>query len=96
LIVLPSILDQLVSWLLAATPAWLAICLLLACAALFWQQRTIIRRIDNHAESIAHMDAWADDVEEAITGLEEKAKRMAPTYLPVRTQAVDIRRWWQK
>lgn len=42
------------------------------------------------------MDAWADDVEEAINGLEEKAKRMAPTYLPVRTQAVDIRRWWQK
>ena len=56
----------------------------------------MIRRLDNHAESIAHMDAWADDVEEAITGLEEKAKRMAPTYLPVRSQPVDVRRWWQK
>lgn len=96
MIVLPSVLDQLVVWLTAATPAWLAICLLLACVALFWQLRVVIRRIDSHAESIAHMDAWADDVEEAINGLEEKAKRMAPTYLPVRTQAVDIRRWWQK
>lgn len=84
------------AWLLSATPAWLAICLLLACVALFWQQRALIRRLDNHAESIAHMDEWADDVEEAITSLEEKAKRMAPTYLPVRSQAVDVRRWWQK
>jgi len=96
LTVLLSLLDQLVAWLTSATPAWLAICLLLACAALFWQQRALIRRLDNHAESIAHMDTWADDVEEAITTLEEKAKRMAPTYLPVRSQAVDVRRWWQK
>jgi hypothetical protein len=70
--------------------------LLAACIALYWQQRALIRRLDNHAESIAHMDTWADDVEEAITTLEEKAKRMAPTYLPVRSQAVDVRRWWQK
>ena len=55
-----------------------------------------MRRLDDHAESIGHMDAWADDVEEAITSLEDKAKRMAPTYLPVRTQPVDVRRWWQK
>jgi hypothetical protein len=96
LIVLPSLLDQLWIWLTSATPAWLAVCLLLACVALVLQQRAIIRRLDNHAESIAHMDAWADDVEEAITTLEEKAKRMAPTYLPVRTQPVDVRRWWQK
>ncbi len=84
------------AWLTSATPAWLAICLLVAFIALYWQQRALIRRLDNHAESIAHMDTWADDVEEAITTLEEKAKRMAPTYLPVRNQAVDVRRWWQK
>jgi hypothetical protein len=89
-------LDQFVDWLTGATPAWLAIGLLMACAALFWQQRVIIRRLDNHAESIAHMDTWADDVEEAISGLEEKTKRMTPTYLPVRSQPVDVRRWWQK
>ena len=89
-------LDQLLAWLTSATPVWLALCLLAACAALFWQQRNIMRRLDNHAESIAHMDAWADDVEEAITTLEEKTKRTAPTYLPVRNQPVDVRRWWQK
>jgi hypothetical protein len=96
LTVLSSYLDLFVAWLTSATPAWLAICLLAACIALYWQQRALIRRLDNHAESIAHMDTWADDVEEAITTLEEKAKRMAPTYLPVRNQAVDVRRWWQK
>lgn len=89
-------LDQLAAWLTASTPAWLAICLLAACGVLFWQLRAVIRRLDNHAESIAHMDAWADDVEEAITSLEDKAKRMAPAYLPVRAQAVDVKRWWQK
>jgi hypothetical protein len=88
--------DYLTAWLTAATPTWLAICLLLACGALFWQLRAVMKRLDNHAESIAHMDAWADDVEEAITSLEDKAKRMTPTYLPVRTQPVDIKRWWQK
>lgn len=89
-------LDQLAIWLTEPTPAWLSICLLLALIALFWQFRLLTKRVDNHAESIAHMDEWADDVEEAISGLEEKAKRMAPTYLPIRTQPVDIRRWWQK
>ena len=89
--------EQLAAWLTAATPAWLAICVLVACGALFWQLRIVIRRLDNHAESIAHMDAWADDVEEAITSLEDKAKRMAPAYLPVRAQQpVDLKRWWQK
>jgi hypothetical protein len=96
LTVLPSFFEQLMAWLSSATPAWLVVCLLVACLALFWQQRALIRRLDNHAESIAHMDEWADDVEEAINTLEEKAKRMAPTYLPVRSQAVDVRRWWQK
>ena len=93
---MPTFLEQLVAWLTAATPAWLALCLLVACLALFWHQRVLIRRLDNHAESIAHMDTWADDVEEAITTLEEKSKRMAPTYLPVRSQAMDVKRWWQK
>lgn len=93
---LPSFLEQFASWLTSATPAWLAICLLLACGALAWQQRVIIRRLNDHADSIGHMDAWADDVEEAITSLEDKSKRLAPTYLPVRTQPVDVRRWWQK
>jgi hypothetical protein len=88
--------DLLTAWLTAATPAWLAICLLLACGAVFWQLRVVMKRLDNHAESIAHMDAWADDVEEAITSLEDKTKRMTPTYLPVRTQPIDPKRWWQK
>jgi hypothetical protein len=89
-------LEQIASLLTAQVPAWIAIFLVLACAALFWQQRLITRRLDNHAESIAHMDEWADDVEEAINGLEEKTKRMTPTYLPVRSQAMDVKRWWQK
>lgn len=89
-------LEQIAQFLTAPVPLWLGICLALACGFLFWQQRAMIRRLDNHAESIAHMDEWADDVEEAINGLEEKTKRMAPTYLPVRTQAVDVKRWWQK
>jgi hypothetical protein len=96
LTVLLSFLEQFAAWLASATPAWLTICLIAACAALFWQQRAMTRRLDNHAESIAHMDEWADDVEEAINTLEEKAKRMAPTYLPVRNQPVDVKRWWQK
>lgn len=89
-------LDQLLAWLNSAMPTWLALCLLAACAGLFWQQRTMLRRLNSHAKSIAHMDAWADDVEEAVTALEDKTKRMTPTYLPVRSQPVDVRRWWQK
>lgn len=89
-------LDQLLAWLNSAMPTWLALCLLAACAGLFWQQRTMLRRLNSHAKSIAHMDEWADDVEEAVTALEDKTKRMTPTYLPVRSQPVDVRRWWQK
>ena len=89
-------LDQLLAWLNSATPIWLALCLFAACVGVFWKQRTIMRRLNSHAESIAHMDKWADDVEEAVTTLEEKTKRMTPTYLPVRSQPVDVRRWWQK
>jgi hypothetical protein len=89
-------LDQIAILLTEPTPAWLSFCLLLACIGLFWRLRLLCRRLESHAESIAHMDEWADDVEEAISGLEEKSKRMAPTYLPIRTQPVDIRRWWQK
>jgi hypothetical protein len=89
-------LDQLLAWLTSATPTWLALCLFAVCAVLFWQQRSMIRRLNSHAESIAHMDTWADDVEEAVNALEDKAKRMAPSYMPVRSQPVDVRRWWQK
>lgn len=96
MVILPSVLDQFLGWLTAATPVWLAICVLLACLALFWQQRAVMRRLDKHAESIAHMDTWADEVDEAIDGLEQKARGMSPSYLPVRSQAVDVRRWWQK
>lgn len=88
---------QVLQWFAAATPAWLALCLLAACAALFWQQRQILRRLDRHAESIAHMDAWADEVDTAITGLEEKSRRVAPAYVPPRsTPPVDTKKWWQK
>jgi hypothetical protein len=89
-------LDQLLAWLTSALPAWLALCFLVACAGLFWQQRAMLRRLNSHAESIAHMDDWADDVQEAVTALEDKTKRMAPTYLPVRSQPVDVRRWSHK
>ena len=58
--------DQLAAWLTAPIPAWLALCLLVACGALFWQLRAVIRRLDNHAESIAHMDAWADVMDERM------------------------------
>ena len=86
----------LFSWLFVATPTWLAVGLIAACLALLWQQRMIIQRLEKHAESISHMDAWADDVEGVITGLEEASRRMSPTYLPVRTSAVDVGRWWKK
>lgn len=88
---------QVLQLLTAATPAWLAFCVLVACAALFWQQRQILRRLDRHAESIAHMDAWADDVDAAISGLEEKSRRLSSSYVPPRsTPPVDTRKWWQK
>ena len=88
---------QVLQWFAAATPAWLALCVLAACAAIAWQQRQILRRLDRHAESIAHMDAWADEVDAAISGLEEKAKRVTPAYVPPRsTPPADTKKWWQK
>lgn len=89
-------LSKLFAALTGATPAWLGICLIVACIAIYLQQRAIIRRLDKHAESIGHMDEWADEVEETITKLEEKSKRFTPTYLPARPQPLDVKRWWQK
>ena len=90
-----SSLQIILAWLNAGTPVWLTLAAVAACAWLYWQQRKLIRRLDNHAESIAHMDSWADQVEQAITDLEEKTKRTAPVYLPTRTQPADVKRWWQ-
>jgi hypothetical protein len=89
-------LGEALSWALAATPAWLALCLLAACVVLFVQQRAIIRRLDSHAESIANMDSWADDVDAALTSLEERSKRLTPAYLPVKSPQVAVKRWWKK
>jgi hypothetical protein len=96
LITLPSFLDQLVAWLTSPTPVWLAIGVLIACGAVGWQIRLMMRRLNDHAQSIAHMDSWADDVEEAISALEDRTKPVAPTYQPLRNQPPDVRKWWQK
>lgn len=91
-------IDQLLLLLNFATPAWISACLLFLCAGLYWQQRIMLRRLDKHAESIGHMDAWADEVEEAIAALEKKTTRYGgQLYLPAPPkQQADARRWWYK
>lgn len=91
-------IDQLLLLLNFSTPAWISAFLLLLCGGLYWQQRLMLRRLDKHAESIGHMDAWADDVEEAISSLEKKTTRYGgQVYLPApQQQHADARRWWYK
>lgn len=79
------------SWLCAATPLWLALCVMAACGLLAWQLQSVIRRVDRHAESIAHMDEWADMVDRSLLRIEDRARR-----LPSSPAVSDLRKWWQK
>ena len=83
------------SWLGAATPVWLSLCLMAAFGTLAWQLRAIIQRIDRHAESIAHMDEWADTIDQSLQRIEDRSRRFAPlaSAPPAMT---DARKWWQK
>lgn len=87
---------QAISWLAAATPVWLSLCLIAACGALFWQVRMMMKRIDRHAESIAHMDDWADSVDQTLTQIEERTRRVLPAALSAPRSTVDLKKWWQK
>lgn len=66
---------QAVSWLGAASPVWLSLCLILAFGLLAWQVLRLIRRVDMHAQSIAHMDEWADVVDHSLKQIEERSRR---------------------
>ena len=87
---------QAISWLPAATPVWLSLCLIAACGALFWQVRMMMKRIDRHAESIAHMDDWADSVDQTLTQIEERTRRVLPAALSAPRSTVDLKKWGQK
>lgn len=89
-------LGQAVTWASASTPAWLTVCLLAAVIVLIWRQRAITRRLDRHAQSIANMDKWADEIDTTLTALEERSRRPVPAYLPVKSPALPVKRWWQK
>lgn len=80
------------SWLLAATPVWLSLCLIAACVALAWPIHAMTRRLDRHAQSIAHMDEWADDIDLALAQIEERQRK---PYASAGSRD-DIRKWWQK
>lgn len=92
------------SWLGAATPVWLSILLVVALGVVAWQLWAIVRRLDRHAESIAHMDEWADVVDHSLARLEERNRRAAPALSPrpatAPTQAprstADLKKLWQK
>lgn len=78
------------SWLGAATPVWLSLCLLAACAGLALRLWRITQRIDRHARSIAHMDEWADMVDDKLTRIEDRARRSASLRPPG-----EMKKWWQ-
>lgn len=80
------------SWLLAASPVWLSLCLIAACAALAWQIHAMTKRLDRHAQSIAHMDDWADGIDLTLAQVEERQRKPYAAVGP----RDDIRKWWQK
>ena len=84
------------SWLTAATPAWLGLCIIAALGAVAWQLWRTIKRIDRHAQSIAHMDEWADVVDQSLTRLEERTRRAPSPAAPAPRSAVDFKKWGQK
>lgn len=95
------------SWLGAATPVWLSILLVAALGVVAWQLWAIVRRMDRHAQSIAHMDEWADVVDHSLARLEERSRRpvapapnpsMRPAAAPAQAprSTADLKRLWQK
>jgi hypothetical protein len=68
---------------------------MLAFGTLAWQLRSLIVRIDRHAESIAHMDEWADMIDQSLQRIEDRSRRVAPPASAPRAMA-DARKWWQK
>lgn len=98
----------ILSWLTAATPVWLSLLVIAALAAVAWQLWSLIKRIDRHAESIAHMDAWADMVDENLTSLQDRVRRPPPPPPPPPAppaapapglkprQVLDLKKPWQK
>lgn len=90
------------SWLGAATPVWLSILLVAALGVVAWQLWAIVRRMDRHAQSIAHMDEWADVVDHSLARLEERSRRPVPASRPATAPAqaprstADLKRLWQK
>ena len=84
------------SWFTAATPAWLSLCIIAALGAVAWQLWRTIRRIDRHAESIAHMDEWADVVDQSLMRIEERTRRAPSPAAPAPRSAVDFKKWGQK
>jgi hypothetical protein len=83
------------SWLLAATPVWLSLLLIAACSTLALRLWLLVRRVDRHARSIAHMDEWADSVDHQLRKIETRASRPPPVAAPPRELA-GTPKWWQK
>lgn len=88
-----SLLGSLLSWLNTPAPAWLTAALLLVMLMMLVRERAIIRRLNRHAESIGHMDAWADEVDEKVNALEERARSTSSAYRPVRPRPTDAQQW---
>lgn len=86
----------MMSWLTGATPVWLTLCLIAAIGAAAWQLRVAVQRLNRHAESIAHMDEWADSVDQTLAQIEERARRIMPSSMSAPRSTVDLKKWWQK
>lgn len=83
------------SLLLSPTPVWLSLCVIAACAVLAVELRALMRRVDRHARSIAHMDDWADSVDHALRRIEVRGRRPMPPPA-ASSQMSESRKWWQK
>lgn len=83
------------SWLGAAALFVAVPLLAAACGFLYWQQLAITRRLDRHAESIAHMDDWADAVEPRLKALEDHGRRRGSSLVTTARPPTDPKRWWQ-
>ena len=70
--------------------------LIAALGAVAWQLWRTIKRIDRHARSIAHMDEWADVVDQCLTSIDERTRRAPPPAAPAPRSAVDFKKWGQK
>lgn len=85
------------SWLTAATPVWLALLIGGALGVVAWQLWSMRKRMDRHAESIAHMDEWADLVDEKLATLQERARRpVPPAPGPAPRSVAELKKLWQK